>query len=336
MKIQSTIVKAVLYSSAIVSLFSCAGKKQADDKSVKNANPESVEALTAKIAADPKDANLYYLRAKAYVDKRDMPMAYTDIAKALSIDSLKPNYYLTLSDVYFSSVQTRKAKAALEKCISLDKNNVDANLKMAELLMYVKENEQSITYVDKVLKLDVHNPKAYFIKGMNFKELKDTNKAISSFQTVVEQNPDYYNAYMQLAVLYGRKKNPIALQYISTALKLNPKSIEALYTRAMFFQSIRKFADAKQNYKLILTIDPAYKNAYYNQGYICMMYENNLDEAIDFFGKAINADESFAKAYYMRGLCYEYKGNKTQAKLDYRKSYDLDPNSQEVQKKLTR
>ena len=71
---------------------------------------------------------------------------------------------------------------------------------------------------------------------MIFKEVGDTAKAVSSFQTAVENNPDYYEAYLQLGMLYYSILDPLALNYLDNAINLNPKSVIGLYTKAMYFQ----------------------------------------------------------------------------------------------------
>ena len=57
---------------------------------------------------------------------------------------------------------------------------------------------------------------------MKYKDLGDTAKAISSMQTAVEQDQQYYNAYMQLGILCAAQRNKLAVDYYKNALKVIP------------------------------------------------------------------------------------------------------------------
>jgi tetratricopeptide (TPR) repeat protein len=195
---------------------------------------------------------------------------------------------------------------------------MEAIMKLAELHFYVREYKQSVNYLDQVLMKDRHNSKAYFMKGMNFKEMGDTTKAISSFQTTIEQNPEYYAAYMQLGILYQVKNDPLAVQYYNSALNLNPRSTEAIYGRAMYHQENQEYNKAITDYTQILQLEPNNANAHFNLGYIHQVDLKIYDQAIKHYTDAIAADPQYAEAYYNRGLTYETLGNIAAAAADYK------------------
>ncbi|MFK5173600.1 tetratricopeptide repeat protein, partial [Propionibacterium freudenreichii] len=76
-----------------------------------------------------------------------------------------------------------------------------AYLKLSEIALLLKDYANSIKYANDALKIDVFNPTAYFLKGMTYKYGKDTNNAISSFQTAIEQDNQYYKAFVELGFL---------------------------------------------------------------------------------------------------------------------------------------
>lgn len=277
----------------------------------------SITILTSLITENPKESNNYYKRSLLFIKQKKVIEAQQDIEKAISLDSSKASYYLAYCDVNIMQNKSRKSKEALEKCIQLDPKNIEAYLKMAELYLYVAQNKTSIEYIDKALLIDKNNAKAYFIKGLNFSEMKDTNSAISSFQTCVEQDPDYYRAYVELGILESGKKNPLALSHFQSALKLNPKSTEVYYATGMYFQNNNEIEKAIQTYNTILQIDSTYKNAIYNLGYLYLTEKEQINKAQYYFNKAILADDNYAEAYYMRGLCYEVQNKFKLAEQDY-------------------
>ena len=316
-----------VYTLVVISflMFSCGNPAKEENKQVvEGLNiPKPLLELNSKIESNPKNGDLYNELAKYYFEAKDAASALKDIQMAISLDSTKANYFLTLSDVYFVMGSSGYAKAALEKCVLLDSKNVEGLLKLAELYLYVKQLKTSIQYLDKVLKIDINNPKAYFIKGMNFKELGDTAKAISSFETTVEQDPDYYDAFMQLGIIAAAKHNALAVEYFKSAILLNSKSIEAYYSLGMFYQDHGELNRAIEAYTAILQIDPKNKNANYNLGYIHFEYLKLYDKALEYFSKSFEADKKYYTAVYMRGLCYETLGNVKAAKADYTTAIEI-------------
>ena len=331
----------IVFLCILLTQFSC---KQNSEKNV-SGNAESsassqdtvkysLENLNSKLQLDPKNPNLLHSRALVYIQLKNFGEALKDIQFAIKIDSSQSKYYQVLADIYFAGKKSLLAKTALEKALQIDPQNKEANLKLAELYLLVKKHKLSIQYLDQVLQQDKFNPKAYFMKGMNFKEAGDTAKAISSFQTATEQDPSYYDAFMQLGILFSLKNNALSVQYYTTALSLHSNSEEAYYGRAMFLQEHGQAQKAIEDYKYIQTINPMNKYAHYNQGYIYLVYLEKFDVAVGYFGNAIQIDPSYTAAYFNRGLAYEMMGNKSNAKADYQKALQTAPNYTAAKERL--
>jgi tetratricopeptide (TPR) repeat protein len=308
--------------------------KKNDDKSKGNETVIDTSTLEKKLAdinekikANPKNADLFHQRALIGLSQKDLNAALEDMTRALNLDSTKASYYMTIADVYFAANKTRFTKDALEKAISLEPKNVEAILKLAELYLFVENYKTSVQYIDDALKIDVTNPKAYFMKGMDFKAMGDTNKAVSSFKTAIEQNPKYYEAFMQLGLLFSAKHDKLALQYFNSAITLHSQSTEAYYARAFFNQENGDIEQAIQDYNIILQIDPKYKYAHFNLGYLNYNNAKDYDKAIKNFTSAIESDPKYINAYYWRALCYENKGNRKAASDDYQKVLNMDPDN---------
>ena len=120
----------------------------------------------------------------------------------------------------------------------------------------------ALKYANEALRKDDRLAKAYFIKGFVYKETKDTANAISSFQTVVELDPDNYDAYILLGNIFSKRGNPIALQYFGDALRIRPSSTEAFYNRGLFLQDAGKLDAAVADYTTLLKLDPGYSDAH--------------------------------------------------------------------------
>lgn len=325
----------LLAFTPFVFLFSCRQEKKADQPAAPQTRELTpADALTEKIKSDPKNPILYFQRAKWNLSMKNTVAAESDINQALKLDSSKSEFYLLKADINFAGLHIHEAEASFDKAVALNPDNIDAHLRLAELHLYMKKYEESIKNANEALRIDKHRGKAYFIKGFVYKETKDTLRAISNFQTCLEQEPAYYDAMIQLGNLYARHNDPIALQYYNSALKLQPHSIEALYDRGLYYQNTGNVEKAVNDYNELLKINPGYGFAYFNLGYIAMKFEKDYQKAIPLFSKALASESHYVEAYYNRGVCYENLGDKEKAKADYMEALNVYPNYDLAKKAL--
>ncbi|MCD6069054.1 MAG: hypothetical protein K0S33_3880 [Bacteroidetes bacterium] len=300
-------------------------KQIAVDSTLSKLNNPELKAMNASLLADPNNADLYYKRGQIYLKNNDLEAAGNDAARAIKLDSLKPEYFILLSDAYFAANQTRYSKETLERCVKANPGSIEANLKLAELYFYVKKYEDAIKHINNALKVNENTAKGYFLKGMCYKELGDTGLAVSSFQTTVEQDNEYFDAYIELGTLLTAKKNPLAVEYLKTALKMQPENKDVVYNIGMYYQQMKNYKTAMETYKALLAKDANYKEAYYNMGAIELYTNKDYKQAIKHFTNAINADANYADAYFARGVCYEELKDKTNAVADYQMAIQINP-----------
>ncbi|MCC7233314.1 MAG: tetratricopeptide repeat protein [Bacteroidia bacterium] len=299
---------------------------------------DSFKILNDRIAAHPDDAHSYFERAKIFLQKKNIQQAWNDASRSVQLDSNKVEYLLLFADISFRGLQIRKSLEAYNRCLNLDPSNLEANLKLAELYLYIKGYEKSIEHANNALRIDRKLVKPYFLKGFVYKETGDTAKAISSFETVIALDPSNYDAYIQLGNIHAARMNDLALQYYNSALRLVPSSTEALYDRGLYYQKRGMLDKAINDYRDILRLEPRYEDAHYNLGYIDLVFKKNYKDAIIHFSDAININKNYLEAYYNRGLCYEFTGDKMAAEKDYREALNIFPTyklAKERLKKLT-
>lgn len=310
-------------------IFSCGNHKKVEDNTGKTDSLSAdLVSLNKKIADDPDNAKLYDQRAVYYLQNKDLEKALNDANRAIVLDPKTSAYYLTLSDVLFAGGKITKCQDALNKACEINPEDKDAYLKLAELFYYLKDYKNTFENTGKALKLDNLSAKADFINGMAMKDIGDTMKAVKSFEKAIEKDQQYFHAYMQLGLLYSARHSRLAIDYFNNALNLNPKSIEAMYALAFFYQENSEYNKAIEKYTMITQIDPMNKQAFYNLGYIHLVYLQVYDVAIKYFTDAIKCDVNYAEAYYNRGYCYELLGNINFARADYQSALKIKINYQ--------
>jgi tetratricopeptide (TPR) repeat protein len=324
----------VLIFIVYISIVSCQHKKEnTPQEAIKDSVEYKISVLTQQLEKDPENPELLYKRAKLYYQKKTLYKGMEDIIRAISFDSTQSKYHLQLADFYYADNRIDDAKKSIEKAIKIDPEGIDANIKMGELLYYLGDYAKMFPYLDLALKKDPFNARIYFVKGMAFKEMGDTNLALSSFATTIEQDPDYFDAYMQLGNINSAKKNPIAIDYYNNAIRVNPGMIEAHYGLAYFLQENGKPDDAIRIYNNLLKIDAQNAATHHNIGYIFLFMKNDPQASIQWFEKSAKFNPKAANTFYHLGYAYEKTGNFNKAKENYKKANELIPEGFDLAKK---
>jgi len=312
-----TTIKIFLSTLIFIAFASCGGDAPADYS--------TKEQVRAALISNPNNPEALHARAKMFIKESKVDSALIDMLDALDQDSSKSEYFVTLGDLYLIKNQTRYTRQALEKAIKLEPDSKDAHMKLAELFLYVEMRQDAINEINEVLKRDKNNPKAYYLKGILYKESGDTSLAISSFLTTTEQDPNYLLAFEQLGLIFANNGNPRAINFYETAIKLDPKNSLTRYNLGMFYQENGAPDKAAEVYKALLAIDPKFSNAYYNLGFIEIEFNKNAKAAIPYFVDAEKSNPNFAAAIYMQGLCFEKLGSNQEAIKNFQRCLKINP-----------
>lgn len=323
-------IKLTIAFIAMSFLFSCQNGEKVEV--IKTGNPE-IDALSAKIAKDPKNDTLYARRAYLFHQNGIFHEAIKDMAKAMKIDSLNPDYHHFLSDIYLDNNDSRMSIRTMERAVELYPERIASLLKLSEIQMIVKQNKESIKTISRILQLDKQNADAFFMMGMNLKEMGERDRAIAAFKNAVAYDGELLDGWVNLGILFDEKKDNKALEYIETALRIDSTSTEALHAKAMYFQNRDKLKEAIAIYKKIPLIDKNNADAYYNIGLLYMDLDS-IQKAKNNFSVATSVDPQYALGYFYRGLSSEKLGELKEAKADYEQTLRLYPNYQPAQNAL--
>jgi tetratricopeptide (TPR) repeat protein len=283
-------------------------------------------SLNKKILESGNNDALYIERAKYYLDNQLADSAIRDIFFAIDINKNEPSHFVLLSDAYLVLGNPDKSKESLDKALTLDPVNKQTLLKLGMLYLYMKNYDDSFKTISKLLQIDQINPEAYFTRGYGFMEKGDTSSAISDFKAAADQNQQYYDAYLQLGIVYSAKRNALAVDYLNTAIKIRPGIIQPYYQLALFYQENDQIEQAVSTYQTILDKEPDFIYALYNLGYIYLVYIKDFSKATEYFAKVVGIDPTYAEAWYNRGWSYELMGNADLARKDYYKTLEIKPN----------
>ncbi|MBP5515598.1 MAG: tetratricopeptide repeat protein [Bacteroidales bacterium] len=329
----------LLLLSTAMALTSCKNKgeqENIDASKIENLS-DRIKYLYAEVDKNPENADLRYQLGKALIEEgrsqnqsQFFKDAIVQLKKATQLDKSKPDYFTALADAYFSIGDVNNSYDALQEALSLDDNNFEARLKLGEIAFYSRNYELAMENLNYVTAQDKDNQTALYMKGFIYKFNGDTSNAVYYFRRIIELYPDYEPAYEELGMLYSTYRNKLGLEYLESALALQPNNINVLYGIAQLYQDVEDAENAERYYVKILEIDPQFKYAWFCRGRIELELYNDYENAAEFFSKAIDCDPQFAEAHYNRGLAYELMGNKRKADECYKTARELGLNDEDI------
>ncbi len=329
MQVMKMVSVGVLGSALLLGCGGGGGIGEAPPAQVPNIPVDSMAvrlaALDQRIVNDPSDAAAYADRAAFYAAIDSTRRALADMDRALKLDSDKVEYRLRAGDLNYAVLNVERARQHFTRAGELVPDDPRPRLKLAEIELVLRHYKESMAMVNEALRKDPNVAHGYYLKGWIHMETRDTNLAISSFRTAVEQDPQDYDAYLMLAKLSAARRDPLAEQYFNTAIDMRPGQVEALYNLAIYYQENGKDSLALACYERIQRIDPRNALAWYNRGWVRLEHLGDANGAKKDFDKAIELQTNYADAWYNRGVAMERTQQPDSAAANYQICLTIDP-----------
>lgn len=337
-------VQKIFFLIFPVILFSCGAGESSENNIVSDSTiVDSLTWFQKKVEADPSNLPLLFERAKFYVRKNLVDDAQADLESYMKLDSSDLVVHKLYADIMLAKLNLEKTKYHYEYIIERDSLNSEAYVGMGKMYAILDNNAAALVYLNKSLSIDPYQTEPYFMKGMIYRSdfmrygrEESWDLALTSFQTAIEQDPNNYSAFVQLGVMYDQVGDSTAIDYYNSALEIYPESMEAWYNKGMFYQNRGQIDEAFECYRTIHEIDSTWSEPYYNEGYIHLLITEEFDSAIYYFERALEFDPQYYQAYNNIGLAYEKKGDIANAKFNYGKSVDLNPDYKLAKDNLNR
>ncbi|MBQ8703906.1 MAG: tetratricopeptide repeat protein [Bacteroidales bacterium] len=282
-----------------------AGCKQSSSDFDTLSDSEKLEVLDLRLERHPKDAEALAERSMVLFNLGRSKEALADINKAVTLEPGNADYRMQQADLYFADGDVENSYKALSEAEKLDPKSNEVQLKMGEVTFYSRDYDRSLRCLTNVTERDPDNRTALFMKSFIYVEKGDTASAVTLLRRVCDLYPDYAGAFEELGILYYSRHDPLAVEYLNTALRLEPNNTNVLYALAMYSQEEGNMEQAESLYRQLLTLNPASADAWHNLGYIELTHYNDYPRAAACFDSALLADPTHAAARANRQLAEE-------------------------------
>jgi tetratricopeptide (TPR) repeat protein len=179
----------------------------------------------------------------------------------------------------------------------------------------------------------------HYAKAKELVEVQEYDRAVEEFQKALRFEPRNLACLLSFGDCYEKKGTAYfrqALDLYEQAAQYHPREAR-VYLKIGNLHLRRKGSEdwkaAEEAYKKAVQIDPNYKFAYSNLGYIAMQ-NGKPDEAIDSYQKCLAIDEKYPLPHLNLGILYqEYKADKYSAYYHYKRYIELGGSRSEDAKK---
>ncbi len=124
------------------------------------------------------------------------------------------------------------------------------------------------------------------------KDDQNDHEAERLYRLAIENGDAREDALCNLGILKSeRDEKGQAIDFLTQALKINPRHFEAHYNLANVYSDIGNLKLAQAHYEVAIEIEPEYPNSYYNLGLV-LISQKNYNKAIEVINKYIELSPS--------------------------------------------
>ncbi len=217
----------------------------------------AVDALDLLVRAHklaPENSDIIFLLARVSMSQNYYEDAIPLLESGLKVAPQRADLHAALGESYFMSGKAEKAIDEFKKLIELDPT-ARSYAFMGLSYRHLGRFDEARKYFQEGLKLDPHNASCLF--NMGFIEERQGNHAAAEalFQKVLQQNPDFPEALLELANLrIANKKFEEAAVLLRRYVKVSRNPATGYYKLAMVERSLHQTEAAQRDLSVFQTL----------------------------------------------------------------------------------
>ncbi len=265
------------------------------------------------IELDKTNPKAYTRVAGIWLRVRNAEATFTELNRALAIDSNYAPALKSLSEYYYQTKKFEKAKENYKKYLKNSEESNANKIRFAQILFRTKEYEEALIKIEEIQKTDKNNIYLFRLAGYSYYEVgeakKDTSKyrpGIISMETffakadpnkIIQSDYEYYGKL--LSKIQG--KDSLAIFNIKKAISLDSTKAELYRDLALVYNKSKKFNDAVLTFEIYMSKTKRITVAdYFLYGRGC--YNNKqFGKADTAFTKVCELKPDYADGYLWRG-----------------------------------
>ena len=261
-------------------------------------------------------AQRYAERGNRYLQQGDFKHAVSELEIAISGLDKDPHLWLNYGIARMLNKQHSEATAVLENTLTLIRDTESTTRNPAEIAD---------------LKVQCH-----YNLGLAYYQGGSIEKAIAAYQTAIQLEPNFADAYGGLGIIYWRNGDlDAAIRHCQKAIKIAPENIEFHQNLTQIYWQKGMYDRAAIGYRIILELNPSDEKALHHLG-IILLSKQAYDEAVSCFQKVLQINPDNALTHGALGTAYYKLGEEGPAIHEFQEVLRLDPQNQDAREMLKR
>lgn len=295
---------------------------------------------TAKLAADPSDADALNTRALARMRLGRYREAHEDLRRAVALKPTDSNYQANLGYVLWKLGRTGDALDTERAALKLDDKNFTAHFQLGRFLLRTgdpKQLKESAAHLRRALEIDPRqydvrfelvavyralgdmaqalaqadllqdarpsDPRVTYVGALLAADRNDMNAAIGGFRETLRRDPALYGAWQDLGLAYIKLKRwPEAVETFGELARLQANSVDAGYFHALALFNAGRIDDAERETVRVLRLDAGAAAAHALRGIILASRDGRANQdAAEALSQAVALDPSSFDAHFYLG-----------------------------------
>jgi len=294
---------------------------------------EPYARLTDSIEQDPKNAGLFYKRGVLFYNNNYHDLAAKDIRQAWTLNA-QEQYALSLTTI-LREKNVDSAILFLEEAARKLPNSIALQVGLARGYQQKGQTDKAVAITDKIISQYPNQIDALTLKSELVKETK-RGESIAFMERAYSLVPSDPQIAYDLAFEYAETNSQKTIKLTDSLIKANTPEIEkAYYIRGLYYANIGKRDEAIKNYNESIRKNYNFLDAYRDKGQV-QLQQKDYSGALKTFELGLRVDPSVAEFYYWIAKVNEAQNNLAEAKLNYKKAYELDKNMTEAREAYDR
>ncbi len=289
--------------------------KEGDAFRAQNELSKAIERYDLAIDVDPKYIKAYLARAEVYQQMGRVVEGAADLRKASDLDPGEADLAVRAAQGYMTVDSPAVALRFLDRALKVDPKHMEAMQTKIRVCLALNDVDAAADAADKALGMKATTD-TYYLHGLARMAVHDYTTAETDFDKVISWNHLYEPAYVALSEtqlkLHDRytgltmqmRALEKAIEKCGTALELNPRSTDALFTRSKAFAMQKDYARAIDDISRCIALERTDKAVYHQRASYYHGFGQHQN-AVNDLNKILLEDPNDVPELLLRAECKE-------------------------------
>ncbi len=291
-----------------------------------------IEPLSRLVQRRPDMSNAVLVLAAAYGSLDRFDDAISVLHNQGELTPNDPQLQLALGLACRQAKRNDEARRAFEKAAQLSPNSLFPVDQLIELDLLDKHFDVARQRVRSQFQKNPDLPVGHYLEGKILAAEGKWDLAEAELRRTLQLDPNFVAACDLLVQTYvATNKLSEAASQLRAEVSKDPKNASTVMTLALIYERMEEFAQARDAYEKVLSINPNFVPALNNLAYLDAERLNDLDKAYELARRARDLQPQNAAAADTLGWVLYKRGDYQQALTILQESADKLPDSPEIQ-----